>query len=181
VSTQEQFNRLFNEAFSRLAGAEPSSRAWAPAVDIREADHHVVLTAELPGVNPNDVEIRLENSTLYLKGERKLEASEQSYHQIERVYGPFSRAFTLPDSVDPNNAVAEFKDGVLTITLPKREGARNVKIQVPGLEQKTMAAGGGNSGLIAESVKLKPRREGHEYPARLSSFHQNFAPTACIE
>src|SRR5438552_14309353 len=148
VSTQEQFNRLFNEAFSRLAGAEPSSRGWAPVVDIREADHHLVLTAELPGVNPNDVEIRVENSTLYLKGERKLEASEQSYHQIERAYGPFSRAFTLPDSVDPNNVVAEFKDGVLTITLPKREGAksRNVKIQVPGQEQKAMAAGAATQG-----------------------------------
>jgi HSP20 family protein len=143
VSTQEQLNRLFNETFSRRAGPAPGSRAWAPAVDIREAEHHLVLTAELPGVNPNDVEIRLENSTLYLKGERKLEGSQPSYHQIERAYGPFSRSFMLPDSVDPNNVVAEFKDGVLTLTLPKREGAkpRSVKIQVPGQEQKAVAAG----------------------------------------
>jgi HSP20 family protein len=111
-------------------------------VDIREADHNLVLSAELPGVSPNDVEVRLENNTLYLKGERKLEAHEQSYHQIERVYGPFARAFTLPDSVDPNNVEAELKDGVLIIKLAKREEAkpRTVKIQIGGGEQKAMAA-----------------------------------------
>jgi HSP20 family protein len=144
VSAQDQFNRLFNQTLSRLAGAETGTRTWAPAVDIRESDNNVVLAAELPGVNPDDVELRVENNTLYLKGERKLEGSEESYYQTERVYGPFARAFTLPDSVDPNNVVAEFKDGILSIKLAKREAAkpRNVKIQVTGQEQKAMAAGG---------------------------------------
>jgi HSP20 family protein len=142
---QDRFNRLFNETLSRAARAETGTGTWAPAVDIREADQNLVLTVQLPGVNPNDVDVRLENNTLYLKGERKLEGNEQSYHQIERVYGPFARAFTLPDSVDPNNVVAEFKDGVLSIKLAKREEAkpRTVKIQVGGREQKTMAAGVG--------------------------------------
>ena len=103
---------------------------------------NLVLTAELPGVNPTEVEVRLENNTLYLKGERKLEGNEQSYHQIERVYGPFARAFTLPDSVDTSNVIADFKDGLLTIKLAKRDEAkpRNVKIQLGGSEQKAMAA-----------------------------------------
>src|SRR5690242_21875590 len=122
VSAQDQFNRLFNHTLSRMAGAtaETATRTWAPPVDIREADQNLVLTAELPGVNPNEVEVRLENNTLYLKGERKIEGNEQSYHQIERVYGPFARAFTLPDSVDTNNVLADFKDGLLTIKLAKR-------------------------------------------------------------
>jgi HSP20 family protein len=137
VATQDQLNRLFNETFSRfLGGSDSGSRAWAPPVDIRETDHNVILTAELPGVNPNEVEVRVEGNTLYLKGERKLEDNEQNYRQIERTYGPFSRAFSLPASVDPNNVNAEYKNGLLTLTLTKREEVKpkTIKIQVAGGE-----------------------------------------------
>jgi HSP20 family protein len=142
VSTQDQFNRLFNQTFSHFLGSEPGTRAWAPPVDIRETEREVSLTAELPGVNPNDVEIRVEGNTLYLKGERKLEGNEQDYHQIERAYGSFARAFTLPASVDPSKVVAEYRSGLLTLSIPKREEAkpRTIKIQVSGQEPKTMAA-----------------------------------------
>ena len=148
VSTQDQFNRLFNETFSRMFGeGELGTKAagWAPPVDIRETDQNIVLTAELPGVNPNDVDIRLEDGTLYLKGERKFEkeTKEENYHRIERSYGTFARSFQLPQSVKADDVKAEYKDGVLTLTLPKREEAKpkTIKIKVSGSEPKSMAAG----------------------------------------
>lgn len=114
VTTQDNFNRLFNETFSRLVGGdEPAARGWAPAVDIVENDQNLVLKAELPGFDPKDVEIRVEDGTLYLKGERKFERDEkkENYHRIERSYGSFSRTFALPGSVDAENVKAEYKDG----------------------------------------------------------------------
>src|SRR5262249_44354336 len=97
----------------------------------------------LPGVNANDVDIRVEGTTLHIKGERKFEGSEKNYHQIERTYGSFARAFTLPSSVDPGSVTARYSDGLLTLTLTKREEAkpRTIKIQVAGQEPKTMTAG----------------------------------------
>jgi HSP20 family protein len=144
VSTQDQFNRLFNETFSRLLGNEATAgaaRNWAPAVDVLETDHDFVLKAELPGVNPDAVEIRVEDNTLYLKGERKLDADQKNYHQIERAYGTFTRSFTLPTSIDADKVAANYKDGLLTLTIPKREEAKpkTIKIQV-GQEPKTLGA-----------------------------------------
>ena len=138
VSAQDQFNRLVNETFSRyFSGAEAGeTRNWAPAVDIYENDHNLVLKAELPGVDPNNVEIRVEENTLYLKGERRFEkdVKEGHHHLIERAYGTFQRTFILPNSVDANNVVAEYKNGLLTLTLPKRQEAKpkTIKIQVAG-------------------------------------------------
>jgi len=146
VSTQDQFNRLFNETFSRFfTGAEGGeAQGWSPAVDIYENDNNLVLKAELPGVDPNDVEVRVEDNVLYLRGQRKFEkdVKEENYHRIERAYGSFQRTFTLPNSVDANKVAAEYKSGVLTLTMPKREEVKpkTIKIQVSGETPKAMAA-----------------------------------------
>jgi len=133
VTTQDRLNRLFNDTFSRVFdGEEGSSRAWAPAVDIYETDANIVLKAELPGINPNDVEVRVEDGTLYLKGQRKFEkeVKEENYHRVERSYGSFVRSFPLPNSVNADDAKAEYKDGVLALTLPKREEAKPKTIKI---------------------------------------------------
>ena len=133
VTTQDRFNRLFNDAFSRALGeGSMSASGWAPAVDIYETDQNVVLKAELPGIDPKDVEIRVEDGTLWLKGERKFEkdVKEEGYRCIERHYGSFMRSFALPATVDSEKATAEYKDGVLNLTLPKREEAKPKTIKV---------------------------------------------------
>jgi HSP20 family protein len=134
ASTQDQFGRLFNDTFSRFLGSEEglSARSWVPPVDVYETDLNVVLTAELPGVDPKDVELRVEDNTLYLQGHRNFqkEVKEDDYHRVERSYGSFARSFTLPASVDSDQAKAEYKDGLLTLTLPKREEAKPKTIQV---------------------------------------------------
>jgi HSP20 family protein len=101
-------------------------------VDIYEQDGNIVMKAELPGVDPKAVDIRLENNTLTLRGERKLdkEVKQDNYHRVERSYGGFSRSFTLPTVVDQGNIKAEYKDGVLKLTLPKREEAKPRQIQI---------------------------------------------------
>ncbi|HUX09305.1 MAG TPA: Hsp20/alpha crystallin family protein [Terriglobia bacterium] len=135
VSTQDRLNQLFNDTFARALGsAEAAPRAWVPPVDIYETGENLVLQAELPGVNPDDVEIRVEDNTLYLKGERKFEKAvkEESFHHVERSYGTFNRSFALPGSIDADKVKAEYTNGVLTLTLPKREEAkpRTIKINV---------------------------------------------------
>jgi HSP20 family protein len=146
VATQDRLNRLFNETFSRAFGEnETGTQTWAPAVDIYETEQHLVLKAELPGVDPKDIEIRMEDGTLYLKGERKFEkeVKQENMHRIERAYGTFSRTFTLPPTVSPDNVKAEYRDGLLTLTLAKREEAKpkTIKIQVAGETPKAAAAG----------------------------------------
>lgn len=147
LSTQDRFNQLFNQTFTQAFGKEGqelASRNWAPAVDIYETDHNLVIKTELPGIDPKDVEVRVENNTLVLQGERKFEknTSEENYHRVERSYGTFSRSFTLPSTVNTENAQAEYKDGILTLTLAKREEAKpkTIKIQVADSEPKAQAA-----------------------------------------
>ncbi|HEV2492280.1 MAG TPA: Hsp20/alpha crystallin family protein [Terriglobia bacterium] len=135
VTTQDNFNRLFNETFRGLFGeTESGTQTWAPAVDIYESDQNLVLKAELPGFDPKEVEVRVEDGTLYLKGERKFESDvkKENYHRIERSYGSFTRTFSLPSSINAENVTAEYKDGVLTLTMPKKEEAKpkTIKIQV---------------------------------------------------
>ena len=135
MTTQRGFDRLFKEAFTPFFGdTEPSTHTWAPPVDIFETENDIVLKAELPGVEPKDVEVKVEDNTLYLKGERKFEkeVANENYHRVERSYGSFARSFTLPNSINTEKVKAEFKDGLLTLTLPKREEAkpRTVKIDV---------------------------------------------------
>ena len=121
---RERMNKLFEDTFTgRGEDKELVSSAWAPAVDIYENENEIVLTAEIPGINEKDVEIKIEDNTLTLKGERKFEkeTKEENYHRIERSYGSFYRAFTLPHSVDPDKIEAVHENGVLKITMPKRQ------------------------------------------------------------
>lgn len=125
--------RLLDEAFPRLN--EPNqARPWAPAVDILETENELILKADLPEVKQEQIDIRVEDGTLTLRGERKFEAAqnEKGYHRIERSYGAFSRSFTLPDTVNPEGVRASFKDGVLTVNLPKKEASkpRQIKVEV---------------------------------------------------
>ena len=133
MATQREFDRLFREAFSPVSGeGEVSTRTWAPPVDIYENGDNLVLKAELAGINPDDVEIRVEDNTLYLKGERKFEkeVKEQNYHRVERSYGTFARSFSLPNSVDADKVAANFHDGVLILTMPKKEEAKPKTIKI---------------------------------------------------
>jgi HSP20 family protein len=126
--------RLFQDTVSRML-SEPAARPWTPSVDILETENELVLKADLPEVDPNKVEIQLENGTLTLQGERKFEEQKTGkggYHRIERSYGSFVRAFSLPDTVDPEKVKADYKAGVLTVTLPKKEIAKpkSVKVEI---------------------------------------------------
>ena len=106
--------------------------SWRPAVDVQESDEALTLTAELPGLKKEDVNITLESRVLTLSGERRFENEDQrnNYHRIERAYGRFSRSFTLPSNVDGSGIKAQFDNGVLRITLPKAEEARPRKIDI---------------------------------------------------
>jgi len=133
LSSQKGFDRLFREAFSPFfRESELSTRTWAPAVDIYEDENKLVLKADLPGVDPKDVEIKVEDGMLYLNGERKFEkeVKEENYHRVERSYGAFSRSFALPTSINSENIAAEYKDGQLILTMPKREEAKPKTIKV---------------------------------------------------
>ena len=137
VSIQDRMNRIFDEAFrsSGRSGADEDwalGGSWAPPVDIFEHEGKLVLKAELPGIDPKQVDVRVENNVLTLRGERKFESEvkREQYHRVERAYGTFSRSFTLPNVVDTANIKAEFKDGVLRVTLPKREEAKPKQIAI---------------------------------------------------
>jgi HSP20 family protein len=121
---QDTFNRLF----------EPAIRPWTPAVDILETENEMLLKMDIPEVELKDLDIRLENDTLTIKGERKFEQENKGkgYHRLERSYGSFARSFTLPNTLETENVHADYKNGVLTVTLPKKELAkpRSVKIEI---------------------------------------------------
>jgi HSP20 family protein len=130
---QDQFNRLFNETF-RNPGQVPALTTWAPAVDIYETPNELVVKADLPDVNEKDIDVRVENNLLTIRGERKFEksVSEENFLRVERTYGAFSRSFSLPSTLNAEAIGAEYKNGVLTIILPKREETkpRQVKVNV---------------------------------------------------
>lgn len=130
---QDQFNRLFNESF-RNQPDESALTTWAPAVDIYETPNELVVKADLPDVNEKDIDVRVENNLLTIRGERKFEksVSEENFLRVERTYGAFSRSFSLPNTVNAEKIGAEYKNGVLTVTLPKREESkpRQVKVTV---------------------------------------------------
>jgi HSP20 family protein len=134
---QDRMNRLFDQSIrgaTRGVADEDWALggAWAPAVDIYEQEGNIVLKAELPGVDPKDVDIRLENNVLTLRGERRIdnEVNRESYHRVERAYGAFSRSFTLPSVVNQEQIKADYKDGLLKVTLPKREEAKPKQISI---------------------------------------------------
>ncbi|HEV2861475.1 MAG TPA: Hsp20/alpha crystallin family protein [Pyrinomonadaceae bacterium] len=132
---QDEVNRLFSTNFSRSFGEEGFTRgAWAPSVDIFENKDEIVLEAELPGMNREDFELTIENNVLTLRGERRFEKKDEAdnYHRVERAYGQFSRSFTLPQTVSPEGATAEYKNGVLRVVLHKREEVKARRIEIAG-------------------------------------------------
>jgi HSP20 family protein len=125
--------RGFEDALNQLLSEPAAVRPWTPAVDIQETENAIIVKADLPDVDEKAIDIRLENGTLALKGERKFQRDETGkggFHRIERSYGAFARFFALPDSVDPEKVQAEYKNGVLTVTLPKKEAAKPRSIRV---------------------------------------------------
>lgn len=133
LTTQDRLNRLVNQTLSQAFEEEDGKLGtWSPAVDIFETEQNLVLKAELPGIDPKDVEVRVENNTLFLSGQRKFEneVKEENYHRVERSYGSFSRTFALPGTINAENVSAEYKGGILTLTMPKREEAKPKTIKI---------------------------------------------------
>jgi HSP20 family protein len=130
----ERSLRLLQDSVNRLFSEEPSARPWAPPVDVLENENELVLTADLPGIQQEDIDVRVEDGTLTIKGKRDFaqEDKAKGYHRIERSYGSFVRCFSLPDSVDPEKIGADYKNGVLTVSVAKKEIAkpRAVKVNV---------------------------------------------------
>jgi len=142
-SLQDQINRLFSDTFDRSFD-EANLTPWAPAVDIYETEHELVVKADLPDVKPEDLDIRVENNILTIRGERKFEkkVNENNYLRVERSYGSFSRSFSLANTVNAEAIKADYKDGVLTLSVPKREEAKpkQIKVQVTGQAATAAAA-----------------------------------------
>ena len=126
---RREIDRIFDEFWR---GIGPAPAVWTPRVDVAETDDAVVVTAELPGMDKDDIKVSIENNVLTISGEKKQEKEEKgkTYHWSERVYGRFSRSFTLPVQVDANKVKAVYKNGVLTLTLPKVEEAKPRQIEI---------------------------------------------------
>ena len=138
-----RMNRLFRESYSPEAAEEAlTTTSFAPPVDIYEDEHAIALKMEVPGIDEKDIDVRLENNTLTVHGERKIEKEEkeENFRRIERQYGSFTRSFTLPSSVDPGQVTANYDKGVLKITLAKKADARPKQIKVNVGSGKTLDA-----------------------------------------
>ena len=140
---QDQVNRLFGNVLERSA-EESNLTSWAPAVDIYETEQELVVKADLPEVDPKDLDIRVENNILTIRGERKFEkkVNEDNYLRIERAFGAFSRSFSLANTVNSEAIKADYQNGVLTLTIPKREEAKPKQIKV-NVGTPAMAAAAG--------------------------------------
>jgi HSP20 family protein len=124
---------MFEDAGRGWRGDEPAATtSWSPAVDIYESENEIIVQAELPGVDRKDITLHLEKNVLTLKGERRFEkeTKQENYHRIERSYGGFSRAFSIPAMVDEEKIRADYKDGILKIALPKKEQVKPKQIQI---------------------------------------------------
>lgn len=139
-SHDTQLNQLFNNFFGRAA-EDQNLTTWAPAVDIYEGEHELVVKADLPDVKPEELDIRVENNILSIRGERKFEkkTDEKNYLRVERAYGSFARSFSLANSANTEAIKADYKDGVLTLSIPKREEAKPKQIKV-NIGQQAAAA-----------------------------------------
>lgn len=141
LNLQDQMNRLFGEVFDR-SHQQSNLTTWAPPVDIYENEHELVVKAELPGIDPKDLDIRVENNILTIRGERKFDekVNENNCLRVERAYGSFSRSFSLANTVNSEAIKADYQNGLLTLTIPKREEAKpkQIKVNVSG----TAAAAG---------------------------------------
>ena len=130
ATLHDRVNRIFSESPFGLAAAEGFG-AWLPPVDIHEDGDKVILRAEIPGVSKDDIDVKVENGTITLRGEKKQETvSDDTAYRVERFYGTFSRSFVLPTSIDSAHVKATYKDGVLEVVLPKQETAKPRKINV---------------------------------------------------
>ena len=132
ATMQDRMNRVWGNVFER-GSEDVTSRGWMPPVDIYEnTAREIIVKAELPGLRREDIDLTVENTTLTIRGERRRDDSipNDRYHRVERQYGPFSRSFTLPNTLDSSRVRADYRDGVLTVTLPLREEARPRQIQV---------------------------------------------------
>ena len=129
---QDRMNRLFDDAGRAWRSDEPAAATWSPAVDIFETEGDIVVKAELPGMDRKDITLHLENNVLTLKGARRFqkETKDENYHRIERSYGVFSRAFSIPATVDEDKIRADYQDGVLSIALPKKDQAKPKQIRI---------------------------------------------------
>ena len=136
LSLQERMNRLIDSTLSRSrSDTELSSTgAWSPAVDLFEADEHLILKAELPEVDQEDIELSIDDDRVTLRGERRLKeaVSEKQFLRMERSYGRFHRTLDLPTVVDADAVKAEFKKGILTVIMPKRESEKSRQIPISG-------------------------------------------------
>jgi HSP20 family protein len=142
MSLHRQMNRLFDDVFRESTGQTPSTQGqggegvmMSPQMDVSETDRELKICAELPGVSEKDIDIRLEDDVLVIRGEKKFERKDEkeNYHFVERSYGTFQRALRLPGSVDPEQVKASFENGVLTVTVPKSEQQeRSRRIQIQG-------------------------------------------------
>jgi len=140
TTLQDQINRVFSDLVGRTE-EESNLTPWAPAVDIYETEHELVVKADVPDVNPEDLDIRVENNILTIRGERKFEekVNEENYLRVERAYGSFSRSFSLANSVKSDAIKADYQNGVLTLSIPKREEAKPKQIKV-NVGTRAMAA-----------------------------------------
>ena len=148
TSPDTQLTRMFNDFFARTS-QDQNLTTWAPAVDIYEGEHELVVKADLPDVQPEDLDIRVENNILTIRGERKFEkkVDEKNYLRVERAYGSFARSFSLANTVNTEAIKADYKDGVLTLSIPKREEAKpkQIKVNVGGATSSQAAAAAGGS------------------------------------
>jgi HSP20 family protein len=132
MEIQERMNRLCDVTFGRPRAEEVLPRStWTPSVDIYETGDEIVIQAELPEIDVNDLAVDVREGVLTIRGERSLsrEAKLEQYHVVERPYGPFNRSFTLPDSVDPSGIKGSYKNGILILKLPKREGPQRITVE----------------------------------------------------
>jgi HSP20 family protein len=129
---QDRINRVFRESYTGSHDDSLTTSSFAPAVDVYEDEHKVSLKIEVPGIEEKDIDVRVENNTLTVHGERKIEKEEkeENYRRVERQYGSFTRSFTLPQTVDNDNVSANYDKGVLKITLPKKAEAKPKQIKV---------------------------------------------------
>lgn len=139
ITIREKMNPLFEEAvISRGEEKDLVSSSWTPTVDIFETENELVLSAEVPGINEKDIEIKIEDNTLTLRGERKFEneTKEENYHRIERAYGSFFRSFSLPLYINQDIIKAEHLNGVLKIIMPKKPELKPRKVKILTAENK---------------------------------------------
>src|SRR5579863_32955 len=140
---QDRMNRLFRESYSPEGPEEAlTTTGFAPPVDIYEDEHSITLKLEVPGIDENDIDVRIENNILTLHGERKIEKEEkeENFLRVERQYGSFTRSFTLPSSVDAGQVSAHYDKGVLKINLAKKAEAKPKQIKVNVGSEKNLEA-----------------------------------------